>query len=137
MGIQASYQSIIGKAQKAYAALNPEDAVSYEKLKEAILKRYNITEESYRQRLRAVKRKPGESGCELVARLDDLATKWLKSCKSPEEVRDKIVLEQFLPEDVRIFVKERKPGSAEMAGKLAFRQGSLKRNEKREERMTN
>ncbi len=47
----------------------------------------------YRQRFRAVKPKPGESSRELVARLDDLAAKWLKSCKTPEEV---IVLEQFL-----------------------------------------
>jgi len=112
----------VGKAQQAYAALSPEDAGSYEKVKEAILKRYDITEDSYRQQFRSLKRNTGESGRELVARLDDLAAKWLKSCKSQEEVRDRVVLEQFLstlPEDVRIFVKERKPKSAEEAGKLA------------------
>ena len=113
--------NLVGKAQQAYAALTTEDAMSYEKVKEAILQRYNITSESYRQRFRALRQKTGESGQELVARLDDLAAKWLKSCKTPEEIRDKIILEQFLnilPEEVRIFVKERKPESAGKAGKL-------------------
>ena len=114
--------NLIGKAQQAYASLRVEDAGSYEKVKEAILQRYDITEESYRQRFRGVKRKPGESGRELVARLDDLSAKWLKSCKTLEEIRDRITLEQFLgtlQEEVRVFIKERKPKSAEQAGKLA------------------
>ena len=114
--------NLVGKAQQAYAALSPEEAGIYEKVKEAILLRYDITEDSYRQKFRSLKRNPRESGRELVARLDDLAAKWLKSCKTPEEVRDRIILEQFLntlPEEVRIFVKERKPKSAGEAGKLA------------------
>ena len=114
--------NLIGKAQQAYTALGPEDAGSYEKVKEAILRRYDITEDSYRQRFRSLKRNPGESGRELVARMDDLAAKWLKSCKTLEEIRDRIILEQFLNtlrEDVRVFVKERKPKSAAEAGKLA------------------
>ena len=75
--------NLIGKAQQAYASLRVEDAGSYEKMKETILQRCN------RQRFRGVKRKPGESGRELVARLDDLSVKWLKSCKTLEEVRDR------------------------------------------------
>ena len=114
--------NLTGKAQQAYAGLSTEDASNYEKLKEAILQRYDITEESYRQRFRLVKKKSGESCRELTARLDDLASKWLKSCKSAEEVRDKIVLEHFLsmqPEEICIFVRERKPSTSEEAGRLA------------------
>ena len=37
-----------------------------------------------------------ESNRELAARLNDLATKWLKEKKSREEMVDQIVLEQFL-----------------------------------------
>jgi len=69
-----------------------------------------MSQESYRERFRVLKQKAGESGRELVVRLDDLAAKWLKSCKTPEEVR---VLGHILPEEVRIFTKERKPESAE------------------------
>ena len=60
---------MVGKAQQAYAGLSTEDASSYDRLKEAILQRYDITEESYMQRFRLVRKKSGESSKELVARL--------------------------------------------------------------------
>ena len=41
---------LTGKAQQAYAAFPPEDAKSYDAVKEAILRRYDITEETYCQR---------------------------------------------------------------------------------------
>ena len=40
---------LTGKGMAAYAALTPEDAIVYEKVKEAILRRYEISEETYRQ----------------------------------------------------------------------------------------
>ena len=126
--------NLVGKAQQAYASLSTRDVGCCEKVKEAIFQRYDITEESYRQRFRAGKRKPGESSREMVARLDDLAPRWLKSCKTPEEVRDKIILEQFLStlqEEVRIFAKERKPESAEIAGKLADDFGQARKAERK------
>ena len=39
---------LTGKAQLAYAAMKMEDAGRYDKLKEAILRRYDISEETYR-----------------------------------------------------------------------------------------
>ena len=39
---------LVGKAQQAYAALNPDDAKDYATLKKAILLQYDINEESYR-----------------------------------------------------------------------------------------
>ena len=41
-----------GQAQQAYASMDAEDSSDYEKLKEVILKRYDITDESYRRRFR-------------------------------------------------------------------------------------
>ena len=114
--------NLVGKAQIAYAALSAAEAGSYDKLKETILQRYDITEESYRQRFRATRSKRGESNRELVARLDDLANKWLESCTSVDEVKDKVVLEQFLStltEEVRVFIRERHPKTSKEAGKLA------------------
>ena len=98
------------------------EAGDYDILKEAILNRYDITDESYRQRFRNGKRAKDESNRELVVRLNDLVTKWLESKKSREEVLDQIVFEQFLktlPDDVRVFVRERSPGTSEEAAKLA------------------
>ena len=48
---------LTGKAQQAYAALNADDAAKYEEVKSAILRRYDISEETYRQRFRTAGRK--------------------------------------------------------------------------------
>ena len=60
---------LVGKAQQAYAGLTVADAGDYKKLKLAILWRYDIMEDSYRQRFRAARLRPGESNRKLVARL--------------------------------------------------------------------
>ena len=93
----------MSKAQQAYAALNPDDAKDYAKLKKAILYRHDINEESYQQQFRAATRKEGETNRELLARLQDLADKWMQGCRSSEKLKDLIVLEQLvstLPENV-------------------------------------
>ena len=113
---------LVGKAQQAYAAMSAEDASDYDKLKKAILRRYDINEESYRQRFRSATKKQGETNRELVARLVDLAEKWMQGCTSIAEVTDVVVLEQVtntLPGDVRVFVKERKPKTSLEAAELA------------------
>ena len=51
-----------------------------------------------------------------------MADKWTQGCRSREELKDLIVLEQLvsiLPENVRIWVKERKPKTSAEAGQLA------------------
>ena len=52
---------LTGKAMAAYAALAPGDAVAYDKVKEAILRRYEINEETYHQRFRQDRKKGEES----------------------------------------------------------------------------
>ena len=111
-----------GRAQQAYAAMSAADAGNYEKMKLAILRRYDINEETYRQRFRSAQKKAGESNRDLVVRLQDLATKWMQEHKNADEQKDLIVREQLinsLPDDVRIWVKERKPKTSEEAGALA------------------
>ena len=113
---------LVGKAQQAYAALGEEEARDYTKLKTAILRRYDINEETYRQRFRSTRKISGETNRELVARLYDLASRWMLGRKTVEELKDLVILEQLLailPEDVRIWVKERKPKSSIEAGQLA------------------
>ena len=113
---------LTGRAQEAYAAMGDEDAKDYTKVKQAILQRYNINEETYRQRLRAVKPKEHKTPVELVTRTRILAEKWLKKYKTKEEVVDVIIKEQFveaLPEEVKVWVKERRPSTSTEAGQLA------------------
>ena len=113
---------LTGKAQQAYAAMKTEDARRYEKLKEAILRCYDISEEMYRQRFRESSKKEGESVGELAVRLTDLLQKWTKGCRTVDEIRDMLVKEQLLsslPTDVRIHVSERKPKTSADAAELA------------------
>ena len=46
---------LTGKALKSYSRLSEEDAVNYNELKNTLLKRYNLTKEGYRKKIRQIK----------------------------------------------------------------------------------
>ena len=52
---------LTGKAQQAYAAMSTEDASTYEEVKAAVLRQYDISTETYRQRFREARLKEGET----------------------------------------------------------------------------
>ena len=79
---------LTGKAQQAYAALTTEDALIYNTVKAAILRRYDITEETYLQRFQSAVRSNEETHWDLAIRLGDLATKWLKGVYTVELVKE-------------------------------------------------
>ncbi len=113
---------LTGKAQQAYAALGVEEAVDYRRVKEAILRRYDVSEESYRRRFRTTRKSKNETFRELSVRLADLAKKWMAGCDTLEEVLDKLVVEQLLDtmgSDLKIWLSEKKPKSGNEAGSLA------------------
>ena len=87
---------LTGKAQQAYAAMKAEDAGNYQLVKEAILRRYDISEQTYRQRFRDAVMKKDETVSELNVRLTDLFIKWTKGCKTVEQLRDLMILEQLV-----------------------------------------
>ena len=89
----------------AYAALTPEDAVVYDSVKGAILKRYEISEETCRQQFRTDRKKGEESYQEYVERLGDHFCRWVASKSIGLE--ELVKLEQFItsvPEDLRIWL---------------------------------
>ena len=113
---------LTGKAQQAYAALPTDEAKNYDTLKEAILRRYDINEETYRQQFRKLRPKEGEPPQELITRVKDLATRWARESKTRDELLDLMVREQFLsilPEDARVAVIKRQPKDSEEAGRVA------------------
>ena len=112
---------LTGKAQQAYAAMRETEATDYTGMKEAILRRYNISQETYHQRFRSVQKKEGESYLELVVRLEDILHKWMKGCKDIEEVLERVLVEQLLstmPQDLRVWVSEEATTGSEV-GELA------------------
>jgi predicted aspartyl protease len=114
--------NLTGKAQLAYAGMPVAEEGDYTALKTAILKRYDINEESYRQRFRDAARKGSETYRELAVRVKDLLSKWLKEhTSSVEAVLEQVALEQFaskLPQDANFYMKEKKPRTVLEAGQL-------------------
>lgn len=109
-----------GRALKAYAAMPSGDALVYDEVKKALLTRYGISEETYRQKFRMARRKKGEAYMELATRSTDLFRKWTATCSNMEA--DKMIRKQLLnnmPTDLRIWLGERKPKSCREAGILA------------------
>ena len=92
-----------GKALAAYAALTPEDAVVYDiyTVKGAILRRYEINEETYRQRFRTDRKKGEESYREYADRLGDHFSRWVAN--QSIGIEELVKIEQFIsgvPEDL-------------------------------------
>ncbi len=114
---------LTGKARSAYVLMDMKDSEKYEKVKAAILAKYEITPDTYRRRFRSLKIEPGETPQELYVRLKDLFCKWVKPDKSTvKELSETIILEQFLrmvhPE-LEIWIREHDPKTAEEAARLA------------------
>ena len=57
---------LTGKAQQAYAAMDVTAAAQYDEVKAAILRRYDISDETYQQRFRAATRKEDETHRQLA-----------------------------------------------------------------------
>jgi len=111
---------LTGKALAAYAGPNGESAASYAEVKKAIFHRYDVSEETHRRRFRTDQKSPEESFQNWGDRLRDHFDHWTKDQKMP--LAELMVLDQFLggvPEDLRVWLKERKPESLQQAVELA------------------
>uniref|UniRef100_A0A8C8DU52 SCAN box domain-containing protein n=1 Tax=Oryzias sinensis TaxID=183150 RepID=A0A8C8DU52_9TELE len=114
---------LTGKARTAYVLMDITDSVDYEKVKDSILAKYEITADTYRRRFRSLVIEEGETPRELYVRLKDLFLRWIKPEKlSVKEISEQIILEQFLrmvhPE-LEVWIREHDPKTAEEAARLA------------------
>ena len=114
---------LTGKARSAYVLMDIKDSEYYDKVKGAILTKYEITPDTYRRRFRSLRIDPGETPQELYVRLKDCFSKWVKPEKSTvKKISETIILEQFLrmvhPE-LEIWIKEHDAKTAEEAAHLA------------------
>ncbi|XP_048094907.1 uncharacterized protein LOC125291934 [Alosa alosa] len=114
---------LTGKARSAFVAMDLQETEDYGKVKEAILKKYNISADTYRMRFRSAIIMSGESPKELYVRLRELFMKWVRSEEhSLEDICELIVLEQFMDmvnPDMAVWTREHDPKSAEEAASLA------------------
>eukprot|EP00063_Salmo_salar_P004571 XP_013979406.1 PREDICTED: uncharacterized protein LOC106560741 [Salmo salar] len=96
---------LTGKALEAYTAMDEGLSNVYKGLKEALLMKFDISSETYRQRFRAASTPSGESPTETYHRLKGLYRRWVRpEEKTQDEIGEVIILEQLLqvlPHDIR------------------------------------
>ncbi|KAK3885664.1 hypothetical protein Pcinc_010150 [Petrolisthes cinctipes] len=104
-------RSFTGKALRTYTSLPARD-ISYETVKEEVLKAYTLVPEAYRQRFRGIARKYDETHLEFARNKRDAFTRWLRSkgVNSYETLFELILMEDFLSSvtrDVSLYLLDR------------------------------
>ena len=95
---------LTGKALDVYPRMSETAAVDYKELKEALLKRYDLTENGFRVRFRNSKPEEGESPEQFITRIKRYLTRWIDLAKT-EKSFELFVKEQLIdacPEDLAI-----------------------------------
>ncbi len=115
---------LTGKAQEAYSAVCAQEGLTYEMVKSAVLKAYELVPEAYRQRFRHWMKSDKQTNVEFVR---DLTTHFHRWCAA-EKVNtfdglcQLIIMEQFknvAPQRVAAYLNERGPATALRAAELA------------------
>ncbi|XP_073496060.1 uncharacterized protein [Phyllobates terribilis] len=113
-----------GKALEVFASLPREQDGDYEAVKQALIKKYQLTPEVYRKKFRTLQRGPQDTYRDVVDGLRINFEQWIQglSATTFEQLKDLMVKDQFLhlcPTEVRQFVMDREPPDANKAAQIA------------------
>ena len=115
-----------GSALEVYSRLSEEAAQDYDRVKLALMKRCDLTEDGYRRKFRASKPEVDESPEQFIVRLERYLLRWLELShteRSFEGLKDVIVEEQFIvscPKELAIHLRERAPETLDQIAKIAY-----------------
>ena len=70
--------SLSGRALDIYSGLSDEQARDYDKLRKALLQRYDFTEQGYRERFRGAMPEGQESPSQFIVRISNYFDKWVE-----------------------------------------------------------
>ena len=118
---------LTGRALEAFCGLSETEATDYDRVKEVLQKRCNLTEDVYRQRFRTCSPEEGENPSMFIVRLKTYMylERWMKLVEAPqtyETLRDLFVKEQFLdssPADLSTYLRQRRLADLEEVGRSA------------------
>ncbi|XP_034097045.1 uncharacterized protein LOC117563027 [Gymnodraco acuticeps] len=113
-----------GRAQEAVAALSLEDSLSYDLVKRAILRVYELVPEAYRQKFRNHRKGANQTHVEYAREKGMLLHKWIDSCDAAEysAFKELILMEEFkrgLPDRIVGHINDQKVQSLSAAAVLA------------------
>ena len=122
--VWAAYLSALlkGRALDVYDRLSTEDAADYDKLKDALLKNFDMTERGFRKKFRYSRPERSETFIQFSSRLCSYLNKWLtmaKVEKSFEAVCDFMARDQFLEACSRELFVHMKPKAFENLDAMA------------------
>ena len=122
--VWAAYLSALlkGRAFDVYDRLSVDNAADYEKLKETLLKNFDMTERGFRKKFRYERPEKSETFIQFSSRLRSYLNKWLKMAKieeSYEAVCDCFARDQFLNSCSRELYVHLKPKSLKNLEEIA------------------
>ena len=118
---------LTGEALEAYSRMSLEDSVDYEKLKEALMQRFQLTEEGLRKKFRRGKPKESETTLQFLARIENYLKRWVDLAKIEhtfEGFCELLLREQLLDtssKDSEVFLKEHSCRTAKELARLSDR----------------
>ena len=117
-------ETLSGKALQAYACMDINDVTNYGAIKQAVLKRFNVSTETSRIMFRESLPNNHSSFSDYAVKLSSMATSWVRNAQahSFEKLFEMMVLEQFLsrvPEDLRVWQIDRKLANVKEASEFA------------------
>ena len=116
---------VIGKAREIYTQLSLKQSSDYDKVKELILKAYELVPEAYRQKFRDCRKEPNQTHVEFARTKEQLFDRWCSSKKvgsDHEKLRQLMLVEEFkwcINSDVRAFLNEKEVENLDVAARLA------------------
>ena len=116
---------LTGKGLQVYSSMPPADASDFDRLKVALLKRYQLTEEGFRLKFRDCKPETGETVFQFISRMNRYFDRWVQLAEianSYDALQDLLIREQFLKvcaPEMALFLRERVPKSVQEMTRLA------------------
>ena len=116
---------VIGKAREIYTQLSLEQSSDYDKVKELILKAYELVPEAYRQKFRDCRKEHDQTHVEFARTKEQLFDRWCSSKKvgsDHEKLRQLMLVEEFkrcINSDVKGFLDEKEVETLDLAARLA------------------
>ena len=116
---------VLGKAREIYTQHSLEQSSDYDKVKELILKAYELVPEAYRQKFIDCRKEPNQTHVEFARTKEQLFDRWCSSKKvgsDHEKLRQLMLVEEFkwcINSDVRAFLNEKEVENLDVAARLA------------------
>ena len=116
---------VIGKAREIYTQPSLEQSSNYDKVKELILKGYELVPEAYRQKFRDCRKEHDQTHVEFARTKEQLFDRWCSSKKVGSDhakLRQLLLVEEFkrcINSDVKSFLDEKEVETLDLAARLA------------------